>query len=220
MKNQKKLIKVYVVGSSTYYASFLQGIKLVDDIGDADIVLFTGGEDVTPSFYGREKHRSTYCNIDRDIREKEVFDLIRPNQIAFGICRGSQFLCAMNGGILVQDCDHHAMYGTHEIVNDETGEVYLITSTHHQMQYPYVLPNEDYKLLFRSAENRSSHYYGDGVDEDVIRSKGEAEIVLYHRPGKPKCLAVQGHPEMIPEYPIAKKINELLIELVSENEDK
>ena len=72
MKNQKKLIKVYVVGSSTYYASFLQGIKLVDDIGDADIVLFTGGEDVTPSFYGREKHRSTYCNIDRDIREKEV----------------------------------------------------------------------------------------------------------------------------------------------------
>lgn len=216
--NNNKQIKVYVVGSSIYYASFLKNIKLVDSIKDADIILFTGGEDVTPSFYGKEKHRLTYCNPERDYLEKAVFDQIRQNQIAFGICRGSQFLCAMNGGILVQDCDKHAMYGTHEIVSDKTGEVFSITSTHHQMQYPYVLPEEDYTLLFRSAENRSSHYYGDGVDENVIKSRGEAEIVLYHRPGKPKCLAVQGHPEMIPDFPIAKKINELLNELVNDVE--
>lgn len=219
MDNQKR-IKVFVVGSSYQYARFLKNIELVDNIHKADVILFTGGEDVTPSFYGREKHRTTCCNIDRDIQEKEVFDLIKPSQVALGICRGSQFLCAMNGGILVQDCDHHAIYGTHDIVSEDTGEVFSITSTHHQMQYPYILPPEDYKLLFKSAENRSSHYYGDGIDEDVIRSRGEAEIVLYKRPGRPKCLAVQGHPEMIPEYPIAKKINDILTELVYEQQHK
>ena len=207
-------LNVFVVGNQTGYARFLRNYKLVNDIKEANLVLFTGGEDVDPSLYGKEKHRTTYSNIYRDMAELSVFKQIRQDQIALGICRGSQFLCVANGGILVQDCDNHAIWGTHEIVDTRTGDIYEITSTHHQMQYPYTLRDEDYTLLFKSTPFRSSHYYGDGVEEKVIRSKGEAEIVLYHREGHPKCLAVQGHPEMIPDSPIADRINSLIHEIM------
>ena len=44
----------------------------------------------------------------------------------------------------------------------------------------------------------------------LVFEKGEPEIVLYHRPGKPKCLAIQGHPEMIPGTPVTKMLNKLI----------
>ena len=81
-------IKIYVVGNATNYASWINNHKLVDNIEDADIVLFTGGEDVDPSLYNSKKHPSTYSNIERDKKEKEVFDKIKPTQLALGICRG------------------------------------------------------------------------------------------------------------------------------------
>jgi gamma-glutamyl-gamma-aminobutyrate hydrolase PuuD len=210
----KKYLKIYVVGNSTYYASFLQNFKLVFNIEEANVVLFTGGEDVDPVLYGKKKHYTTHCNIQRDKYEQQIFSRIKPEQVALGICRGSQFLCVMNGGLLVQNCNHHAMYGTHEIFNEQTGESYEITSTHHQMQYPYNLDNSDYTVLFKSKENRSDYHEGDGIEESILEKRGEPEIVLYHKQGLPKCLAVQGHPEMIPEYPIANKINNLLENLV------
>ena len=212
----KKNLKIYVVGSGNYYASFIQNYNLVSNLEDANLVLFTGGEDVDPSLYGKKKHFTTHSNTQRDKYEQEVFSRIKPDQVVLGICRGSQFLCVMNGGLLVQNCNHHAIYGTHEIINDRTGESFDITSTHHQMQYPYNLKDEDYTVLFRSKENRSDYHEGDGIDESALYEKGEPEIVLYHKPGMPKCLAVQGHPEMIPEYPISTKITNLLMELIHE----
>lgn len=80
--------KVYVVGEAKHYASFITNIKLVDDITTADIVVFTGGEDVDPSLYGATKHPKTYSNLERDLYEKSVFDKINPNQLVVGICRG------------------------------------------------------------------------------------------------------------------------------------
>lgn len=83
--------KIYVVGNSIEYASWIEDSKLVDSINDADIVLFTGGEDVDPSLYGCKKHPSTYSNIDRDRQEQKVFKHIRKDQLALGICRGLFF---------------------------------------------------------------------------------------------------------------------------------
>lgn len=118
----------------------------------------------------------------------------------------------MNGGILVQHCYGHAIGETHSIDNGEV--MYEITSTHHQMQYPFDLPSKDYDLLYTSTERRGDEYYGDGVDDDRIRMHGEPEIVLYHKEGLPKCLAVQGHPEMIPNSPVAKMISNLVKDLI------
>lgn len=207
-------MKVFVVGGATNYANFLRA-SLVDRIEDADVVLFTGGEDVDPSLYGCEKDPHTHSNKRRDLEEKKIFESVKPTQLCLGICRGSQFLCVMNGGILVQHCTGHAIGYTHEITDGNT--LYQITSTHHQMQYPYNLNDKDYNVLFTSSANRSEMYLGEGINIDRILKKGEPEIVLYHKEGLPKCLAVQGHPEMIPDSPVAKMISDLVKRLVDEN---
>lgn len=202
--------KVYVVGPEKQYSAWLYDHVLVDKVEDADIVLFTGGEDVDPSLYDCEKHPTTTSNIRRDLREKAIFEQVKPNQLCIGICRGSQFLCVMNGGKLIQNVNGHCMFGTHEIVSRRALTTYEITSTHHQMQYPFnLVEGQDYTLLYYSKRRRSMYYEGDGIYEVPC----EPEIVLYHREGKPKCLAIQGHPEMMvnnPNTPTIPMLNKLV----------
>lgn len=206
-----KNLKVYVVGGSLRYSSFIKECEVVDDIKSAQVVIFTGGEDVSPSMYGCRKHKKTNCNKVRDEEEKKIFERIRKDQLVLGICRGSQFLCVMNGGILVQDVPGHATGRTHEITNGEMA--YQITSTHHQMQYPYVLNEKEYSVLYWSSLN-AGNYEGDKVDGNIIMEKGEPEIVLYKKKGNPTCLAIQGHPEMMVNAPVVDMLNKLIEEYV------
>lgn len=207
-------MKVYVVGGDTNYVNFIKDVEIVNRLQDAQLVVFTGGEDVTPSFYGCKKHRTTFNCLSRDQEEKDIFDKIDPKkQVCYGSCRGSQWLCVMNGGKLVQNVSNHAIGYTHAISNGD--KVYQITSTHHQMQYPFDLNDKDYDILYTSYGIRSDYYEGDKINSDTIAYR-EPEIVLYHREELPKCLAVQGHPEMIPDSPVAEMINNLIKDLVNE----
>lgn len=200
--------KVFVVGHAKSYAKWINDHELTDNLEEADIVLFTGGEDVDPSLYGCEKHPATYSNINRDLEEKAIFEKVKPHQLCLGICRGSQFLCVMNGGLLIQNVSKHAGFGTHQLISsrDEFKRV-DITSTHHQMQYPFNLERGiDYTILFY-ASRRSEFYAGDKVDYPPC----EPEVVLYHKKNKPKCLAIQGHPEIMrQEAPVIKVLNNLV----------
>jgi putative glutamine amidotransferase len=206
-------MKVYVVGGDVDYVNFIEDVEIVNKLEDAQLVVFTGGEDVTPSFYGCKKYRTTFNNVERDNFEKEIFDKIDPSkQVCYGACRGSQFLCVMNGGKLVQDVNNHAIGYTHGITDGN--KIYQITSTHHQMQYPFDLNDNDYDILYYSYGINSDYYMGDKIDYERIYYK-EPEIVFYHKDGLPKCLAVQGHPEMIPESIVAKMINNLIKDLVN-----
>lgn len=208
-------MKIYVVGGAIHYSNFIQNVELVDTVEDADVVLFTGGEDVTPSHYGCKAHYTTNYNEARDRREEEIFKKVRPKQLCVGVCRGSQLMCVLNGGILVQNCTGHALWGTHAITDGD--KVYEITSTHHQMQYPYFMNKNNYTILYTSRENLSSKYEGDNILSSRVEKYGEPEIVLYHKKDYPKCLAIQGHPEMIPESQVAKMLNDLIVELVNGN---
>jgi gamma-glutamyl-gamma-aminobutyrate hydrolase PuuD len=202
--------KVYVVGTAKHYADFITNIKHVDNIEEADIVIFTGGEDVYPSLYHEEKHPTTYSNLNRDLYERDKFEHIKPNQLVVGICRGSQFLCVMNGGKLVQNVSNHGVYGTHPIMGLDNDMTYEITSTHHQMQYPFNLDPKDYDLLY-IADRRSITYEGGGINRAELVINGEPEIVLYHKANMPKCLAIQGHPEyMRKDAPVVKMLNNLI----------
>lgn len=80
--------KIFVVGSALNYAGFIDDHTLTSDMSEADIVLFTGGEDVNPALYKTRPHPSTICNKERDKAELSVFKKIKPNQLALGICRG------------------------------------------------------------------------------------------------------------------------------------
>lgn len=180
--------KIFVVGSGNYYANWLQ-MEDAETLEDADLVLFTGGEDVWPGIYHEPVGKHTMFNVQRDLREQNffnrAFELGKP---MIGICRGSQLLCALSGGRLVQH-QYNPDY-IHEI-QTSSGEKLEITSTHHQAQYPYDMLREEYELL--AWTENASPYHLDGNNVEISRKKfREAEIVFYN---KTKALGIQGHPE-------------------------
>ena len=208
--------KIYVVGGSINYTSFLNNIKIVNSIEEANIVLFTGGEDVHPSLYNAEIHPTTFPNIKRDKKELEVFKKCVNSEnikLLIGICRGSQFLCVANGGKLIQNIRNHAILGTHKIINSY-GDIYDITSTHHQLQYPYNLPINKYNILYWSYNNKSSIHEGDLITWN--ENTKEPEIVLYNTSKSIKSLAIQGHPESLPKNHETNKMLNNLIDSILE----
>ena len=56
MKKDKKTIKVYVVGPSTGYSRFIKNRELVNNMEDAQVVMFTGAEDINPRLYNKPAH--------------------------------------------------------------------------------------------------------------------------------------------------------------------
>lgn len=194
MERLQKL-KIFVVGSGKHYANWMLG-SLTDDIKQADLVVFTGGEDVTPSYYGDSQHPTTHNNPQRDAYEKSMFDKALALEIPMvGICRGSQFLCVMADGELVQHQENPLH--VHEI-QTHNAETYLTTSTHHQAQYPYNLPPNDYRLL--AWTQGISRYHKAGDDSEKLKpNQKEAEVVYY---AKINALGIQGHPEMMYDNPM------------------
>jgi gamma-glutamyl-gamma-aminobutyrate hydrolase PuuD len=84
-------MKVYIECSSHAYMALFAalGHNIVRSELEADLVVFTGGEDVTPSFYGDKKHSYTGNSPERDEREAQLFNrCVERNIPMVGICRG------------------------------------------------------------------------------------------------------------------------------------
>jgi len=149
------------------------------------LVVFTGGDDVTPTLYGENRHFSTCFNLRRDTYETEMFNQAYKHNIpCVGICRGAQFLCVMSGGKLVQDIGGHG--GCLHDIRTNDGRVLEVNSSHHQMQ----LPSND-SVLLAWSEKRLSNRYMNGDDENLDCEK-EIECVYYPRIN---AVGIQGHPE-------------------------
>jgi len=153
------------------------------------LVVFTGGTDVNPSLYG-EKFGKYTGGPDkyRDEHEQNVF--YRANTLGIpmaGICRGSQFLCVMAGGKLVQHVTNHGGY--HDIRTHD-GKLIECNSTHHQMQFP---PHG--AQILAMAEPRRSTCYLNGDDEEIGHLlPGDVEVVYYPNIN---ALGIQYHPEWL-----------------------
>lgn len=183
--------KIYVVGNGfKSYANWMQGV-VVNDINEANLVLFAGGEDVCPTIYGEPIGSKTYYNLKRDESEVKVFTEAKRLRIpCVGICRGSQFLGIMSGGRLVQHQNNP--YFIHPIKTHDD-KTLLVSSTHHQAQYPYDMKEGCFKLLGWTEGISEVHL--DGEDKEISKNPfKEAEIVYYP---KSDCLAIQSHPEML-----------------------
>jgi len=168
--------------------------EVVDLLPTVDLVTFGGGQDIHPSLY-HHNNVSSYCGKTpsyRDLFESEVFKLcVRRNIPMVGICRGSQFLCAMSGGFLIQDAGHHALGPLgHEIIT-KTGETLRMSSTHHQMMFPFTTEHE----LVAWSPKRSQEYVYDIHGSFNVKWPNpwvDPEIVFFP---KTRSLAIQGHPE-------------------------
>jgi len=201
VKEKEQNTTVFVVGGRTDYANWLPDCELVKTLEEADVVLFTGGEDVDPSLYGEPKGEHTGSNLERDKREQEVFlQAQKLGKKFLGICRGSQFLCVMAGGKLVQHQDNPEF--VHE-VNVGYNQVINITSTHHQAAHPWNLPLYQFDVIGWTNNISKFHLDGNGKELQLFKpspyswhdtTPKECEIVYYR---EILALGIQGHPEML-----------------------
>lgn len=155
---------------------------------EADLICFTGGSDVSPFLYGHKRHPSSYVNVDRDYREKVIYDQFVGKVPFVGICRGGQFLNVMNGGEMYQDVTDHAGV-SHTILDQRTGEEVFVSSTHHQMMKPH----DKGQIIAIAHEGGLRTWYNKNQDKFVTeKSNLDIEVVLYK---DTKSLCFQPHPE-------------------------
>jgi putative glutamine amidotransferase len=156
-----------------------------------DVLLFGGGEDISPSLYNQKP--SMFCGAgvqlsNRDYIESEMFTLAEENDIPMiGICRGAQLVCALSGGSLYQHVDKHA--GSDHLMTTSEGTVLNVCSAHHQMMNPLDTKHE---ILAWSTEVLSNVHIIEG--EKNLQVDMEPEVVFFK---KTKALGIQYHPEFM-----------------------
>lgn len=179
---------VYIVNGDSGYKTMFEQMKynVTDNIDYAELVCFTGGEDVSPSFYGHERHSTTGNNLYRDQYEADIFNMCKERDIPMvGICRGAQFLNVMSGGEMYQDVRNHC--ADHLLTDVETGEMVWVSSTHHQM----MKPSSKAVLVATACLNGERLWYEEGVFKREVSTE-DIEVVYYP---DTNCLCFQPHPE-------------------------
>lgn len=170
------------------------GFRKAGTVEEADVVVFAGGADINPSLYDEKNVKAWGVNKERDELEVAVYKkCVSLKKVMFGICRGAQFLHAMNGGKLWQNVNGHGR--EHWIVDLDEDVRVLATSMHHQM-----LQENDTMELVAVCEDAVSTSFEDAdlfVDLTKKGSNGppimEVEAGAYEGT---KCFFVQGHPEV------------------------
>jgi gamma-glutamyl-gamma-aminobutyrate hydrolase PuuD len=186
--------KVYIINSDKATDAMFKvfGWQIVKP-HEADMFQFTGSgnSDVPPELYGEMPHHTTYPDRPRARQETIWFDIAKRDGIPMaGICYGGQFLNVMNGGWLWQDVSGHQK--PHYCLDDETGETYLVSSTHHQQ----MRVSRDAVVLAKSGETTWRCYRTKSGKEFTVavnpQRYTDPEVVLYP---DTKSLCVQYHPE-------------------------
>lgn len=179
--------------------------ELVPDYLDLfDGVLFAGGADVDPTFFGEEPHQK----LGATYRKRDLFEIellkqsLKADKAIMGICRGLQLINVGLGGTLYQDLsenpeatikhsqDAPGNFPSHHVNVQEDSRLYSLVG-----KRPYV-NSRHHQLLKKIAPTlRVSAFADDGVPE-AIESKENNQI-----------LAVQWHPEnMFKHYEYSQKI--------------
>ena len=172
------------------------GFAKAGNLQEADLVVYGGGSDVSPEFYGQIPIKQCgYPDRNRDELERKIFkealDLGIPQM---GICRGAQFLHVMCGGILWQHVNNHTK--DHIMYDLTSNKMVRTSSTHHQMmQY------NDNMTLIACCDDDVATYYEDAFTKIDYDEEGghipqiEVEVCSYENEN---VLCIQGHPEYGP----------------------
>ncbi|HBY20792.1 MAG TPA: hypothetical protein DEG71_07260 [Clostridiales bacterium] len=164
---------------SSFQDKFKEKLFLLDEgnienqVRGANLIIFTGGEDLNPVRYG-EKNLGSYYNNKRDFLEYELMTLaIRYKKSILGTCRGLQLINIFFGGTLHQD-----IAWKHSQINFNWGSNILkelfphTNSLHHQ-----------------GIKDLAPDFYSLGNTTDNL-----IESIFCPRL---KCLGFQFHPELI-----------------------
>lgn len=168
-----------------------KGWKVVSDPSDCDLIQFTGGPDISPSYYKSEKHPKTHSHPVRDEKEFNLYNIWVGKKPMAGICRGGQLLNVANGGLMYQHVDEHD-YSQYHFVDshfpsDNIHKKFLVTSVHHQMMIP-----TDKAIVLLTADESELRQLSDKVEDDPYPDMFDIEALFYP---ETSCFCYQPHPE-------------------------
>jgi putative glutamine amidotransferase len=184
-------------------------------IDNIDGIIFTGGEDIDPLFYGAEPFRSiNYTSPERDEYEKELYLKALDYDIPIlGICRGLQLINVASGGTLYQDINQ-------ELINSH-GHCPTDNPVHHL--YHSINIKED-SLLYKIFSNQkikvnSFHHQAIktlGRDFKISAYANDNVVEAIERIDKRFVVGIQWHAEDLTSYyPEFIKLFEALVEEAS-----
>ncbi|HKS96700.1 MAG TPA: gamma-glutamyl-gamma-aminobutyrate hydrolase family protein [Terriglobia bacterium] len=161
---------------------------------DFDGVLFAGGEDVDPGFYGEEKkYDSVHVNRARDEFEFKLLDRFMDRRLpVFGICRGTQVINVKFGGTLYQDLASEATTESqHKQSGSRSATTHQITLTDPESRLGGAFEGS---CRVNSLHHQAIKRLGHGLKVTAHSEDGLVEAV--EAAGDyPFLLAVQWHPE-------------------------
>lgn len=171
------------------------GFEKAVTVEDADVVVFIGGADINPALYGQKCHKTTSYSSERDTIEEFYYNKAIERKVPmFGICRGAQFLHAMNGGQLWQDVNGHAG-PDHMIVDIEEDVRVEATSLHHQM----LQANDKMTIIAVTEEQIATEFESDSMIVHLAMPRRNYTSEIEIEAGAyldTRCFFVQGHPEI------------------------
>lgn len=166
-----------------------RGFEIVENLADSDIVVFTGGADISPALYGEKLHQRTSPSLTRDANELQWYRQSR-GKFRFGICRGGQLLNVLSGGKLWQHIDNH--HGDHEIRDCFTGQKVMATSVHHQSFRPGKSAVVVAVTKVSSSKEAQHDSWKKGQPHQNNAWETDYEVLFYP---DTRSLALQFHPE-------------------------
>ena len=189
---------------------------LAEIVDRLDGILFTGGEDVLPERYGVTNHHNL-GEVDESRDEAELYlvpEIIRRERPFLGICRGIQAInVAMGGTLYVHSADQLPEAIRHDYHGD----------------YPRSYPAHRVEVEAGSrlagvlggvsVEVNSLHHQGVERLATAFKAVGHAPDGLVEGmelPGYPFGLAVQWHPECMPEVEAMQNLFRAFVQAAEE----
>lgn len=193
-------------------SSDLEKTKKLIDLCDG--LLFPGGEDIDPSYYGENPHPNLgeiRPEVDEFLFHSLLYAL-EQRKPALGICKGMQMMVVASGGSLYQDiysqreeetflhCQSgRRTYGVHQVQIDKDSRLFQILETE--------------QIATNSMHHQSVRTLGKGLHLSAHTEDGIVEAV---ESLDGRLIGVQWHPEeMVPESDAMKRLFKNLVQRAS-----
>lgn len=221
------------MGAPHYFNGLGLTVKIINNTIAADhlidsntVIMYGGGEDISPALYNAPKNPKTWAPESpspRDALEAAVYKLgVERGAAHYGICRGHQLLAALAGGRLFQHVDNH--HSSHisslteeaqKIINHKPRSIY-VTSVHHQaVDIESLKAAQKDTISILENPPMSPRYHVDKqdvLDRSEVKVDNEAFLIPSLR-----IFGVQGHPEFDSmDSPFVKFCRDMMVHLVEE----
>lgn len=159
-----------------------------------DGFLFTGGIDISPSFYGEDAHLKlgeTNSSLDQ-LQIPFLQKVLKTGKPVLGICRGNQVLNVACGGTLYQDISEIPNTYIKHFQETKPGD-----TSHHVSICPDSILSELYgdEILVNSYHHQAVKDCGHNVIPIAYSPDGVIEAIQLK--DYPYALGIQWHPEMM-----------------------